>query len=97
MRNILPILFSKIRFNNLEEILKVLEKVLAEREIDFYLIGALARDIQLSGKFDIKAPRATHDIDFAILVNEQAGYDQLLGDLKTHYNFEETTEPYRLK
>ncbi len=95
--NTLPIRFSKIRFKNLEEILKVLEKALSEREIDFYLIGAIARDIQLTGKHDIEAPRATHDIDFAILVNEQAGYDQLLDDLKTHYSFEETAEPYRLK
>lgn len=93
----MPIPFSKIRFNNLEEILKVLENALSEREIDFYLIGAIARDIQLTGKFDIEAPRATMDIDIAILVNEQDTYDQLAGDLINQYGFEDTNQPYRFK
>lgn len=93
----MPIPFSKIRFKNLEAILKILKEALSQLGIDFYLIGAVARDIQLTGKHDIKTPRATRDIDIAILVNNQDLYDQLVRDLMDHHGFEDTDKPYRYK
>jgi predicted nucleotidyltransferase len=93
----LPIPFSKIRFENLEEILKVLKEALSRLGIDFYLIDAVARDIQLTGKHDIRAPRATRDIDIAILVNNQDLYEQLVHALINEYDFVDTDLPYRFK
>lgn len=93
----MPIPFSKIRFENLEKILKVLKEALSRLGIDFYLIGAVARDIQLTGKHNIEAPRVTRDIDIAILVNCQDLYDQLVYDLINQYDFEDTNQPYRFK
>lgn len=97
MKNILPIPFNKIRFENLEEILKILKKALLQLGIDFYLIGAVARDIQLTGKYDIPTPRATLDIDIAILVNDQDSYNRLTRMLMDQYGFEDSDRPYRYK
>ena len=93
----MPIPFSKIRFENLEKILKVIEAAFSKRDMDFYLIGALARDIQLTGKYDIEAPRATQDIDIAVLVNNQENYSRIVDDLIGQYGFEKTNLPYRFR
>lgn len=93
----MPIPFNKIRFANLEEILKILNEALSQLGIDFYLIGAIARDIQLSGKHNIVAPRATRDIDIAILVHDQDSYDQLVRNLQVKFGFTDTDQPYRYK
>jgi len=93
----LPIPFSKIRFENLKEILKVLKEALSHLGINYYLIGAVARDIQMTGKHGIKSPRATRDIDIAILVNNQNLYDKLVYNLKNIYSFVDTNKAYRYK
>lgn len=77
MRSTSLIPFNKFRFTNLEEILKVLEKALNQLGVDFYLIGALARDIQLKGVHGIEPPRATKDVDLAVLVKDIETYRRL--------------------
>ncbi len=77
MRSTSLIRFNKLRFTNLEEILKVLEKALNQLGVDFYLIGALARDIQLKGVHGIESPRATKDVDLAVLVKDIETYRRL--------------------
>lgn len=45
------------------DMLAGLEKVFTELEIDFYLVGAVARDIQFSLKDENIRARATEDVD----------------------------------
>ncbi|MCK4558796.1 MAG: nucleotidyl transferase AbiEii/AbiGii toxin family protein [Calditrichia bacterium] len=97
MRSTSLISFNKFRFTNLEEILKVLEKALNQLGVDFYLIGALARDIQLKGVHGIEPPRATTDVDLAVLVKDIETYRRLMQALTNRFNFTEASEPYRLE
>ncbi|MCW3116566.1 MAG: hypothetical protein JWM28_648 [Chitinophagaceae bacterium] len=56
------------------DMLAGLEKVFAELDIDFYLVGAIARDIQFSLKDENIHARATKDVDIAVMVSDQAQY-----------------------
>ncbi|RYE15391.1 MAG: hypothetical protein EOP45_18530 [Sphingobacteriaceae bacterium] len=69
---------SGIRQGELREVFDALEQAFDAVGIDFYLIGALARDVWYS-KED-KVFRTTKDVDFAVLVGSQKEYE----DLKAH-------------
>lgn len=56
------------------EMLAILEQELAALGIDYYVIGAVARDIHLSAKEGNTSSRATNDIDLAIWVGSEAVY-----------------------
>lgn len=45
--------------------------------IDFYLVGAVARDVWMSGINKIAPRRTTGDIDFAVLINDKGTYEAL--------------------
>ena len=64
-----------------------LEKVFAQLEIDFYLVGAVARDIQLSRRDETIQARATEDVDIAVMVSDQAQYAALRNALIASGNF----------
>jgi predicted nucleotidyltransferase len=49
------------------EMLKIMETVLRAFEVDYYLVGAIARDISLSTQEGFGAKRKTNDVDIAIL------------------------------
>jgi len=67
MSNILKIPFSKIRDEGqYKEIFQALERGFTKFGIDFYLIGATARDVWMKGVHDLPPKRATRDIDFGI-------------------------------
>ena len=58
------------------EMLAELEEVLKKAGIDFYLVGAVARDIGLSAKPSFTPKRATKDVDVAVLLaSEQQFYE----------------------
>lgn len=67
--------------------LKTIEPVLQQLDIDFYLVGAIARDIQL-GEF-VHA-RKTNDVDIAIRVGDEQQFNALkealieTGDFTAH-------------
>lgn len=44
---------------------------------DFYLVGAVARDVWMSGINKIPPRRTTGDIDFAVLINDEGTYEVL--------------------
>ncbi len=73
----------KINYNHLRqqpeitEMLYALQRGLEKFSIDFYLIGAVARDVWMSGINNISPRRTTGDIDFAILINDKGIYDEL--------------------
>jgi predicted nucleotidyltransferase len=45
--------------------------------IDFYLVGAVARDVWMRGINKIAPRRTTGDIDFAVLINDKGTYEAL--------------------
>lgn len=72
------------------EMLAAFSKVLREQKIDFFLIGAIARDIRLSASADYKPRRITKDVDIAILVGSEQEFQRVkqallaTGDFTAH-------------
>ena len=80
MMNTYKLNYSQLRQNpTITEMLSALERGFQKFDIDFYLVGAVARDAWMSIK-EKKASRTTGDIDFAVLINNKAVY----GDLKDY-------------
>lgn len=71
------ITFSQLRQGSLDELFAVLESELSAQGIDFYLIGAIARDIWLTALHDIEPGRITHDLDLAVLLSDEQQYQLL--------------------
>lgn len=59
------------------EMLSALQRGLEKFGIDFYLVGAVARDVWMSGINKIEPRRTTGDIDFAVLINDKGTYEAL--------------------
>jgi len=55
--------------------LSALERGLNKFDIDFYLVGAVARDLWMSAINDIPPSRITGDIDFAVFIDDKGTYD----------------------
>lgn len=73
----------KISFKQLQqqphisEMLTALENGLNKYGIDFYLVGAVARDVWMTAINDIPPSRVTGDIDFAVFINDKNTYADL--------------------
>lgn len=76
------------------EAFSILLEVFNSYAIQFFLIGAQARDMHFFRK-GIKPARATRDIDFAVMVESMSRYNELLKGLQVR-GFETTKIPYRL-
>lgn len=68
-------ILKAINRNELKPVLEALEEAFRACEIDYYLIGALARDIWYARAE--KGFRTTKDVDFAILVGSHSQYEQV--------------------
>ncbi len=79
--------FEQIRQGNLGELFAVLEAELVAQDIDFYLIGAIARDVWLTGLHNIEPGRVTRDLDLAVLLASEEQYQQLRQRLITTGRF----------
>ncbi len=55
--------------------------------VDFFVIGALARDLHLQHLNDIDVPRRTRDVDVAVAVDGWASYTALHDRLVAEYDF----------
>jgi predicted nucleotidyltransferase len=76
--SIYKINFKQLRQQpQLSEMLSALERGLSKFGIDFYLVGAVARDLWMSAINDIPPSRITGDIDFAIFIDDKGTYDNL--------------------
>ena len=53
------------------EMLKTMGTVFQKFGVDYYLVGALARDIRLSAYEDYAAKRRTKDVDIAVLLDDE--------------------------
>jgi predicted nucleotidyltransferase len=70
--------FEQIRQQpGLDEMLQALERGLNKFRIDFYLVGAVSRDVWMSGIHKLKPRRTTGDIDFAVFINDKGVYESL--------------------
>lgn len=81
MKNIYRIDLNKIRQESLNEVFVLLESHLSKFGINFYLIGAVAKDMWMSGVYDVALGRVTADLDLAVLVEDEGQYEALKEDL----------------
>lgn len=61
-----------------------LAELATDSDIEFLVVGAVARDMILDCGFGIKAGRATRDIDFGIRVADWEGFERLVQLLKNN-------------
>lgn len=80
---------KKISLEHLKEVLDVLEEVFAELNIDFYMIGAIAKEYWYTQ--GNKRMRQTKDVDFAVFAASHEEYEAVRNRLKDHH-FVDTRE-----
>jgi len=84
--------FEQIRQDpKMANLLQALERGFEKFGIDFYLVGAVSRDLWMSGIHGIKPRRTTSDIDFAVCINDKGAYEAL----KDYLIAEEGFSPYK--
>lgn len=59
------------------EMLAALERGFKEFHVDFYLVGAVARDVWMTAINEIPPSRITRDIDFAVFIEDKGIYESL--------------------
>lgn len=70
--------FNKIRQEkSILKILEALERGFRKFDIDYYLVGAIAREVWMRGLKDITPGRATSDIDFGIMIKDSDHFEKL--------------------
>jgi predicted nucleotidyltransferase len=79
---------SDIREGELKEVFDALEEAFHAKQIYFYLIGALARNIWYSR--GSKGFRTTKDLDFAVFISNKEDYEAVRNYLIDHKDFRET-------
>ncbi len=89
MDNSYKISFKALRQEGAKDVFASLNRALKVLEIDFYLIGALARDTWFAQK-GIRA-LGTKDIDFAVLVSDESKYQSLRHFLIKEEEFTESS------
>lgn len=57
--------------------LKAMEAIFTGFDVDFYVVGAVARDYHLSAKEGAAALRKTNDVDLAIMLNDAGQFNQI--------------------
>ena len=68
---------TRLELRGLARVAGALQAVAAPLGIEFFLMGAAARDLILRHAHGIEAPRATEDVDFAVMVRDWQAYDAL--------------------
>ncbi len=91
------ILLNKITDEIVIEILKTIVPLLNRQGIDYFIIGAFARDIELLVRGYSEPPeRKTKDIDLAVMVGSLSEFQVLRAVIATLPEFEQDEkEPYR--
>ena len=89
MENSYKISFKALRQEGARDVFASLNRALEALEIDFYLIGALARDTWFAQK-GIRA-LGTKDIDFAVLISDETQYQKFKHFLIQEEDFTESS------
>ena len=85
--------YEQIRQNPLiSSLLTDLEEGFAKFGLDYYLVGATARDVWISGIYFKRPGRATKDVDFAVLINDKGVYEQLKAYFINEKGFQPSAE-----
>ena len=88
----------KINFKQLRqrpdflEMLAALERGFAAFQLDFYLVGAVARDLWMTAIHEIPPSRITRDIDFAVFIEDKGIYEKLKRHLIKIEHFQPSKE-----
>ena len=92
MMNTYKINLEQLRLQpEVAEMLTALQRGLTKFKIDFYLIGAVARDVWMNGINNIAPKRTTGDIDFAVFISKIGVYENLIEYLIENESF----QPYK--
>jgi predicted nucleotidyltransferase len=86
--------YRELSWPYFKEVFLILDSVCHELGIEYYLIGAQARNFHLL-ESGIEPNRGTKDIDFAVMLPEMESYDKMK-NLLVSKDFREVKEPYRL-
>ncbi len=86
--------YRELSFPYFREVFVMLDKVCGDLGIEYYLIGAQARNFHLLEN-GIAPSRGTQDIDFAVMLPEMKAYDEMKNHLIEN-GFRKVNEPYRL-
>lgn len=92
----LKINFEEMRFGAMKTTFESLERGFRKFDIDFYLIGAFARDLWMNHIDTLPVRRTTLDIDFSIYISSHAAFMALKDYLKNTEGFKPDEQPYRL-
>ncbi len=97
MSNTSKILLNKITDEVVIELLRSVVPVLEALSIDYFAVGAFARDVELLAKGHTEPPsRKTKDIDLAVMVGSLEEYDALKAAIAALPEFEpDANLPYR--
>ncbi len=96
MRQPLNIKLADLRQDQLKELILITEQVFADCGVDFYLLGAIARDAWYA-KEQIDS-RATRDVDFALYVSGERHLSDVIHQLTEKHGFSKMEEEsYRLQ
>lgn len=88
--------FSDFDIDHLDEVLPLLKEVLIKFKIDFFILGALARDINLLSE-GFSPVRITKDVDIAAFIPKPKKFDEIMEELVKSYRFNQVkTNPVRL-
>jgi len=68
---------TTLELRGLARVAGALQAVAAPLGIEFFLMGAAARDLILRHAHGIEAPRATEDVDFTMMVRDWQAYEAL--------------------
>lgn len=81
----------------MEEMFKDLATVFRIYGVDFYLVGAIARDVHLNRADDRRTLRRTRDIDIAVMLNNEEQFHEVKNALISSGKFtEHHSEPIKL-
>lgn len=73
---------------NILAILGALHAVTTKLRFPYFLVGATARDVLMTHVFGLEVQRATHDVDFAIALEDWRSFDALKSALLGTGDFE---------
>lgn len=92
----LKINFEALRNGEMKGTFDALERAFKKHDVDYYLIGAYARDMWLNHLVYLPERRATVDVDFSIYISHHEQFDDLKAHLVLSEGFLKDEEPYRL-
>lgn len=94
MINISKKTYKELSYPYFKEVFIIIDKVCREMNIEYYLIGAQAKNFHLLEN-GIVPKRGTKDIDFAVMMPDIKHYEEFK-NLLVKNDFRKVNEPYRL-